>query len=125
MFFLKSNPTEALEALFDILDYCNTEDESLHYMTLRIKTMILMSQIQHSFSHIQSTNIMLLNDALSLCWKYHLHYLAAIIEMHIANVQLGMGCAGNALRLVRKALTCIMAHGGAYDMARGNSIFCF
>lgn len=119
MYFLKGDATEAQESLQDILDYCKTEDDSLHFMTLRLKAMILLSQVQHSFSSIQSTNIMLLNDALSLARKYHLHYLAATVEMHIANVQLSMGCAKNALILVRKALPTIMAHGSAYDMARG------
>lgn len=119
MYFLKGDATEALESLHDLLDYCKTEDDSLHYMALRLKAMILMSQVQHSFSSIQSTNIMLLNEALSLAKKYHLHYLAATAEMHIANVQLHMGCAKNALVLIRKVLPSIMAHGSAYDMAAG------
>ncbi|XP_063376218.1 anaphase-promoting complex subunit 5 isoform X1 [Cydia fagiglandana] len=118
MFYLKGDATEALESIHDILDYCKTEDDSLHYMSLRLKAMILMSQVQHTFSSMQSTNIMLLNEALSLAKKYHLHYLAATAEMHIANVQLNMGCAKNALILVRKVLPSIMAHGSAYDMAR-------
>ncbi|KAL0894705.1 hypothetical protein ABMA27_013244 [Loxostege sticticalis] len=119
MYFLKGDATEALEALHDILDFCKTEDDSLHYISLRLKAMILMSQVQHSFSSIQSTNIMLLNEALSLAKKYHLLYLAATAEMHIANVQLNMGCAKNALQLIRKVLPSIMAHGSAYDCARG------
>ncbi|CAH0749049.1 unnamed protein product [Diatraea saccharalis] len=118
MYFLKGDATEALESLHDILDYCKTEDDSLHFISLRLKAMILMSQVQHSFSSIQSTNIMLLNEALSLAKKYHLHYLAAMAEMHIANVQLHMGCAKNALLLVRKVLPSIMAHGSTYDTAR-------
>lgn len=119
MYFLKGDATEALESLHDILDYCKTEDDSLHFIALRLKAMILMSQVQHSFSSIQSTNIMLLNEALSLAKKYHLHYLAATAEMHIANVQLHMGCAKNALLLIRKVLPSVMAHGSAYDLARG------
>ncbi|XP_073941660.1 anaphase promoting complex subunit 5 ida [Choristoneura fumiferana] len=118
MFYLKGDATEALESLHDILDYCKTEDDSLHFVSLRLKAMILMSQVQHTFSSMQSTNIMLLNEALSLAKKYHLHYLAATAEMHIANVQLNMGCGKNALILVRKVLPSIMAHGSAYDMAR-------
>lgn len=119
MFYLKGDATEALESLHDILDYCKTEDDSLHFISFRLKAMILMSQVQHTFSSMQSTNIMLLNEALSLAKKYHLHYLAATAEMHIANVQLNMGCGKNALMLVRKVLPSIMAHGSAYDMARG------
>ncbi|XP_028176804.1 anaphase-promoting complex subunit 5 isoform X2 [Ostrinia furnacalis] len=118
MYFLKGDSTEALESLHDILDFCKTEDDSLHYMSLKLKAMILMSQVQHSFSNIQSTNIMLLNEAVSLAKKYHLHYLGATAEMHIANVQLNMGCAKNALLLIRKVLPGIMAHGSAYDCAR-------
>ncbi|XP_060802230.1 anaphase-promoting complex subunit 5 isoform X2 [Amyelois transitella] len=118
MFFLKGDSTESLRSLHDVLDYCKTEDDSLHYISLRLKAMILMSQVQHTFSSIQSTNIMILNEALSLAKKYHLHYLAATAEMHIANVQLHSGCAKNALVLVRKVLPTIMAHGSAYDIAR-------
>lgn len=119
MYFLKGDATDALETLHDILDYCKTEDDSLHYMSLRIKAMIMMSEVQHTFSSVRSTNIMLLNEALSLARKYNLHFLAATAEMHIANVQLHMGCTKNALLLVRKVLPLIMEHGSAYDMARG------
>lgn len=118
MYYLKGDATEALESLYDILDFCKTEDDSLHFVSLRVKAMILMSQVQHSFNNIQSTNIMLLNEALWLAKSYHLHYLAATVEMHLANVQLSMGCAKNALRLTRKVLPTIMANGSTYDMAR-------
>ncbi|XP_045782080.1 anaphase-promoting complex subunit 5 isoform X2 [Maniola jurtina] len=123
MYFLKGDATDALETLHDILDYCKTEDDSLHYMPLRLKAMIMMSEVQHTFSSIRSTNIMLLNEALSLARKYHLHYLAATAEMHIANVQLHMGCTKNALALVRKVLPLIMEHGSAYDLARGTLLY--
>ncbi|KPJ15185.1 Anaphase-promoting complex subunit 5 [Papilio machaon] len=119
MYFLRGDAMDALETLQDILDYCKTEDDSLHFAPLRLKAMILMSQVQLSYSVSQSTNILLLNEALSWAKKFHLHYLAATVEMHIANVQLHMGCAKNALVLVRKVLPLIMAHGSAYDMARG------
>ncbi|XP_026757188.1 anaphase-promoting complex subunit 5 isoform X2 [Galleria mellonella] len=118
MYFLKGDATEALQSLHDILDFCKTEDDSLHYVSLKLRAMILMSQVQHTFSSIQSTNIMILNEVLSLAKKYHLIYLAATAEMHIANEQLHMGYAKNALALVRKVLPTIMAHGSAYDMAR-------
>ncbi|XP_041978762.1 anaphase-promoting complex subunit 5 [Aricia agestis] len=118
MYFLKGDATDALEVLHDVLDYCNTEDDSLHYMAIRIKAMIMMSEVQHTFSNIRSTNIMLLNEALSLAKKYNLHYLAATAEMHVANVQLHMGGARNSLLLARKVLPVIMEHGSAYDSAR-------
>ncbi|VVC92952.1 unnamed protein product, partial [Leptidea sinapis] len=104
MYFLKGDPTNALETLHDITDYCKTEDDSPHYISLRLKAMIMMSEVQHSFSSIQSTNIMLLNEALCLAKKSHMHFLAATVEMQIANVQLHMGCSKNALLLVRKVL---------------------
>ncbi|KAJ2953567.1 hypothetical protein O0L34_g1169 [Tuta absoluta] len=123
MYFLKGDATEALESLHDILDFCKTEDDSMHYVSLRVKATILMSEVQHSFSSIQSTNIMLLNEALSIAKKYHLHYMAATAEMHIANVLLNMGCAKNALVLARKILPSIMAHGSAYDLGRGMLLY--
>ncbi|XP_068621318.1 anaphase-promoting complex subunit 5 isoform X2 [Battus philenor] len=122
MFFLKGDAMDALETLQDILNFCKTEDDSLHFASLRLKAMILMSQAQLSYSVSQSTNILLLNEALSWAKKYHLHYLAGTVEMHIANVQLHLGCAKNALVLVRRVLPLIMAHGSAYDMARGTII---
>ncbi|XP_045511447.1 anaphase-promoting complex subunit 5 [Colias croceus] len=123
MYFLKGDPTNALETLHDILDNCKTEDDSVHYISLRLKAMILTSEVQHAYSRIQSTNIMLLNEALCLAKKYHMHFLAATIEMHIANVQLHMGCSKNALILVRKVLPSIMEHGSAYDVARGMLLY--
>uniref|UniRef100_A0A1E1VXU4 Anaphase-promoting complex subunit 5 n=2 Tax=Pectinophora gossypiella TaxID=13191 RepID=A0A1E1VXU4_PECGO len=119
MYFLKGDATESLECLHDILDFCKTEDDSMHFISLRVQSMILMSEVQHSFSNIQSTDVLLLNEALTIAKKYHLHYLAATAEMHIANVQLSVGCAKSALTLARKILPSIMAHGSAYDMARG------
>lgn len=122
MYFLKGDPTESLDCLHDVLDFCKTEDDSLHYVALRLRAMILKSQVQQSFggSHsMNNSNIILLNEVLSIAKKYHLHYLGATAEMHIANVQLHMGSVKSALDLVRKILPMIMAHGGAYDMARG------
>lgn len=119
MYFLKGDAIEALECLHDVLDYCKTEDDSLQFMSHRLKAMILMSQVQQAFSNMQSTNIMLLNEAFSLAKKYHLHYWAATAEMHIANVQLNMGSSKNAFVLVKNALPSIMAHGSTYDLARG------
>ncbi|KAJ0181778.1 hypothetical protein K1T71_002500 [Dendrolimus kikuchii] len=123
MYFLKGDAMEALESLHDILDYCKTEDDSLHFVSLRLQAMILMSQVQHAFSSVQSTNIMLLNEAFSLAKKYHLHYLAATAEMHIANVQLNMGSSKNAFMLVKNALPSIMAHGSTYDLARAMLLY--
>ncbi|CAK1549834.1 unnamed protein product [Leptosia nina] len=123
MFFLKGDPTDALDTLHDILDHCKTEDDSLHYISLRLKAMIMEAEVQHAFSRIQSTNIMLLNEALTLATTYHMHYLAATVEMHIANLQLHMGCSKNALTLVRKVLPTIMENGSAYDIARGMLLY--
>lgn len=126
MYFLKGEPTESLETLKDILDYCKTEDDSLHYMSLKLRSMILMSQVKHAFCGMNSrnsTNLILLNEVVSTGKKYNLHYLSATAEMHIANVQLHMGCVHNALSIVKRALPTIMAHGGAYDMARAMLLY--
>lgn len=123
MYFLKGDAMEALDSLQDVLDFCKTEDDSYHFISLRLKAMVLMSQVQQCFSSVQSANIMLLNEALALAKKYHLHYWATTVEMHIANVQLNMGCSKNALVLARKALPFIMAHGSAYDLGRGIYFF--
>ncbi|XP_048484443.1 anaphase-promoting complex subunit 5 isoform X1 [Plutella xylostella] len=122
MYFLKGDATESLEALHDILDYCKTEDDSLHFVSLKLRAMILQSQVEETFDGAHSmnnSNIIVLNEVLSTATKYNLHYIAATAEMHIANVQLHMGCVRSALDLVRRVLPTIMAHGGAYDMARG------
>lgn len=123
MYFLKGDATDALEALNDVLDYCKTEDDSLHFVSLKLKALLLMAQVQHSFSGIQSATIMLLNQAAYLAKSYHLHYLAATAELHIANVQLSMGCAKNALFVARRVIGTVLAHGSAYDIARGQSHF--
>ncbi|CAG9099565.1 unnamed protein product [Plutella xylostella] len=122
MYFLKGDATESLGALHDILDYCKTEDDSLHFVSLKLRAMILQSQVEETFDGAHSmnnSNIIVLNEVLSTATKYNLHYIAATAEMHIANVQLHMGCVRSALDLVRRVLPTIMAHGGAYDMARG------
>ncbi|XP_004929282.3 anaphase-promoting complex subunit 5 isoform X2 [Bombyx mori] len=123
MYFLKGDAMEALDSLQDVLDFCKTEDDSYHFISLRLKAMVLMSQVQQCFSSVQSANIMLLNEALALAKKYHLHYWATTVEMHIANVQLNMGCSKNALVLARKALPFIMAHGSAYDLGRAMLLY--
>lgn len=128
MYYLKGEPSESLDTLSDILDYCKTEDDSLHYVSLKLRAMILMSQVKHTFCGINATNssnIMILNEVLSLAKKYNLLYISATAEMHIANIQLHMGCIKNALHIVKRVLPIIMAHGGAYDMARGESSHLF
>lgn len=122
MYFYEGNPQEALDCLEDIMEYCNTEDDSMHFVSMRIKSMLLKAQIRELYA---STNLMnysglvLINDAFELAKKYHLHYWAAMAEMHTANLQLNIGCAKNALFTVRKVLPKILAHGGCYDIARG------
>ncbi|CAH4003314.1 anaphase-promoting complex subunit 5 isoform X1 [Pieris brassicae] len=123
MYFLKGDPTNSLETLQDVLENCKTEDDSQHYIPLRLKAMILESEVEHSFSSVQSINIILLNEALTIARLSHLHYLAACIEMHIANLQLHMGCSKKALLLARKVLPTIMEHGSAYDVARGMLLY--
>lgn len=106
----------------DILNNCNTNDDTKLYLTLRIKSMILAAQIENSCSGINaesSANITLLNEALNLAVNNYFYYQAAIIEMHIANVQLQLGCTSNALSIAQKVLATIMSHGGPFDRARG------
>lgn len=87
--------------------------------------MVLAAQVENSSSGVygtSSTNITFLNEALALAVENYLDYQAAIIEMHIANVQLQLGCVTNALSIVQRVLSKIMAHGGLFDQGRGMMI---
>lgn len=122
---MKGEPVYAITCLNDVLDNCHSNGESQLFLTLRIRAMILAAQIENSCSgihHASSTNITRLNEALSMAVSNYLYYLAAIVEMHVANVQLQLGCMTNALTIVQRVLATIMAHGGPFDQGRGNLI---
>jgi hypothetical protein len=60
----------------------------------------------------------LLNNILVEATKYNLDYQAALIHLHIANVQFSLGLTSQALRVLDRCLVQILAHGGNYDRAR-------
>lgn len=118
----KGEPVYAMACLNDVLDHCKSDRESQLYLPLRIRAMILSAQVDSSACGTQrksSTNIIVLNEALSLALDNHLDYQAFIIELHVANVQLQLGLVTNALAMVQVLLANIMSHGGPYDQARG------
>ncbi|XP_077292217.1 anaphase promoting complex subunit 5 ida [Arctopsyche grandis] len=124
--FMKGEPVYAITCLNDILDNCHSNEESQLFLTLRIRAMILAAQIENSCSgihHVSSTNITRLNEALSMAVSSYLYYLAAVIEMHVANVQLQLGCMTNALTIVQRVLATIMAHGGPFDQGRAMLLY--
>ncbi|XP_017876328.1 anaphase-promoting complex subunit 5 [Ceratina calcarata] len=89
----------------------------------KIRAMILSSQIicasvplEHEIAGANS--LVLLNTALELAVKNHLSYHAALIKMHLANVQLTMNMSTLALNLVEEVITQILAHGGYFEQGR-------
>lgn len=119
---MKEEPVYAMACLNDVLNHCNNSEDSQLFLTLQIRAMILAAQIENSCSgihNVSSTSITRLNEALSLAVSNYLYFYAAIIEMHVANVQLQLGCVTNALAIVQRVLSTIMAHGGPFDQARG------
>ncbi|XP_077867069.1 anaphase-promoting complex subunit 5-like, partial [Saccoglossus kowalevskii] len=67
----------------------------------------------------QTTNYSLaashLLQCLSLCQQHHFYYLAAMTMMHLAQVQLLLSLPHQALSLVDKSITQVLAHGSEYD----------
>ncbi|XP_043461028.1 anaphase-promoting complex subunit 5 [Leptopilina heterotoma] len=89
----------------------------------QVRAMLLSSQITCASIHLGSSiagcnSIVLLNNALEIATKNHLSYYAALIKMHLANIQLSMGMPYQASKLVDEAIVQILTHGGFYDQGR-------
>ncbi|XP_015586196.1 anaphase-promoting complex subunit 5 [Cephus cinctus] len=89
----------------------------------KVRAMILSSQIMCASilpgSGIAGSNsLVLLNSALDIAVRHHLSYYKALLEMHLANIQLVMGMPSQAMRLVDNAIIEILSHGGCYDQGR-------
>lgn len=84
-------------------------------VNIRIRAMILLAEV-----HCASTNlnnfptsvITILNSALSLANVYHQDLLAAVIRLHLANVQLLLGMPNQALKILDKELVNVLTHAG-------------
>lgn len=125
----RGNYQAATDHLNNILN-CVDHIDNLHKIDLKIKAMILLAEIKCSQfvqGNVSSELLMILNEALELSEKYYLKYSTAVIQLHIAHVQLWMKMPNLALDFVNQALITILANGGLYDRARALLLYvkCF
>lgn len=86
-----------------------------------VRAKILLAEIQCASSYPDKVSpgiITLLNNCLILTEKYNLEYYSAIIQMHIAHIQLDLGLKQHSMRTVEKCRLKILTHGGCFDRAR-------
>ncbi|XP_033223750.1 anaphase-promoting complex subunit 5 isoform X2 [Belonocnema kinseyi] len=89
----------------------------------RVRAMLLSSEITSASILLGSSiaccnSIVLLNSALEIATQNHISYYAALVKMHLANIQLSMGMPYQASKLVDEAIVQILTQGGLYDQGR-------
>ncbi|XP_045463070.1 anaphase-promoting complex subunit 5 [Harmonia axyridis] len=121
LYLYKEDHKEAKRFIDLIFDRYKIKDkyEFKGYQFVRAK--LLQAQIEFSCNLNESlppSIIDLLNDILNETKKYKLDYYTSMVHLVIANMQLSIGMAKQALVNLDKCMTQIMAHGGCYDRAR-------
>ncbi|PNF24685.1 hypothetical protein B7P43_G17552 [Cryptotermes secundus] len=110
----------------DILDYFRHRSEAESVCpSLRVRALILAAELQSccgSSTSAPAGSISLLT-ALALAQLHYLDYLAALVALHLANLQLQMGLPSQALKLIDQSLLLILSHGGSYDQGRALLLF--
>lgn len=117
----------ATSYVHDVLDYFRhrSEVESV-CPSLRVRALILAADLQSccaSSTSAPAGSISLLTTALALAQLHYLDYLAALVALHLANLQLQMGLPSQALKLIDQSLLVILSHGGSYDQGRALLLF--
>ncbi|KAJ4439043.1 hypothetical protein ANN_14999 [Periplaneta americana] len=106
----------------NVLDYCRQRAEAECICpALRVRALILAAELQCCCAVATSApagSISLLTTALALAQLHYLDYLAALVSLHLANLQLQMGLPSQALKLINQSLNIILSHGGNYDQGR-------
>jgi anaphase-promoting complex subunit 5 len=121
LYYYKQDYTEAHRFVDILINWYQSDSKyklKVHYY---VRARILLAEIQFSSSHpdkVPPGIMTLLNNILVEATKYNLDYQAALIHLHIANVQFSLGLTSQALRVLDRCLVQILAHGGNYDRAR-------
>lgn len=129
MYLHNCDYSRAHHCINQILSKCQ-EGKRRFRIDIQVRAMILLAEIQcaTSFPDFASPGTLtLLNSSLAYCSDYHLEYYSLIVELHIANVQLLMGMARQALNVMHRCIVQILAHGGYYDRGRALLLYakCF
>ncbi|GLG92673.1 Anaphase-promoting complex subunit 5 [Gryllus bimaculatus] len=122
LYLARGNYPCAAACVYSVLDYCrlHAEDEFM-CSSVHVRALILTAELQCCSATAASSPagaISLLTTALALAQLHFLDYLSAIVGLHFANVQLQMGLASQALKLVNDSLLVILSHGGYFDQGR-------
>nr|CAD7459333.1 unnamed protein product [Timema tahoe] len=84
--------------------------------SLQVRALVLCAELQCGSA--PSAAIALLTTALSTAQYHHMDHLAALVGLHIANLQLQIGLPSQALGLIEEFLLVILSNGGAFDQGR-------
>lgn len=125
LYLYKQDFVSAHACISEVLDKCQS-DAKLR-IDFHVRALILLAEVQcaSSFPNTVPSGIaILLNSCLSYANDYHLDYYAAVIHLHLANVQLLLGMPAQALKMVDRCIVQILAHGGYFDRARAMMLLC-
>lgn len=111
---------QASELIFKLLEDCGQKSESGPEYHARV--LILQAEL-HTLASNYTAAIMPLTKCLGLCQQHHLDYMAALVMMHIANVQLLLGLPNQALLLLDQVMVSILSYGAIYDRARAHFLY--
>lgn len=110
----------------EVLDKCQNDKTSRLRSDLYVRALILLAEIQCASSFpdsVPSGTVLLLNSSLYYSNEHHMDYYAALIHLHMANLQLLLGMPAQALKLLDRCLMQVMAHGGNFDRARAMLLY--
>lgn len=121
LYLHKQDFINAQACVSEILDKRQNDENNKLRIDYHVRALILLAEIQCAScfpNSVPSGVAILLNSCLGHADDYHLDYYAALIYLHLANVQLLMGMPGQALKMVDQCIVQILAHGGCFDRAR-------
>ncbi|XP_077987048.1 anaphase-promoting complex subunit 5-like [Glandiceps talaboti] len=110
---MKGETCEAYKLLNKMLEDCQ-EKKKNYTAEHHVRLLITLAELCCQTSNYTLAASHLL-QCLSLCQQHHLYYLVAMTTMHLAHVQLLLNLPHQALSLVEKSMTRVLAHGTQYD----------
>ncbi|KAK4872855.1 hypothetical protein RN001_014884 [Aquatica leii] len=83
-----------------------------------VRAMILNAEVRYTSCYPNVVPPVAMHACLAYANDFHVDYLGALTNLHLANIQYLMKMPAQALKLLDRCLIHILSHGGVYDRAR-------
>ncbi|CAH1785514.1 unnamed protein product [Owenia fusiformis] len=113
--------TKAFDLLTSLKENSNSQKESCH-PEYTVRVLLAIGEL-----HCQTEQPSLALDsflaALTICNEHYFTYLAAMVTVYIAYVQLQLGMAQHGVELIESVMVTILAQGSLLDRSRTNRLY--